>query len=76
MKIIRLSIVLLSITASSGALYAAQSAEGGAEGGNDESDCDHALVTNTLWSYSSTIFDGIIKKSHLLVAVGATALAA
>ena len=59
MKIIRLSMVLLSITSSSGALYAAQSAEGGAEGVNDESDCDHALMTNTLWSYRLTILDGL-----------------
>ena len=76
MKIIRLSMVLLLITASSNALYAGQSAEDGSQGGNDESDCDHALVINALWSYSSTFLDSIIKKSHLLGAVGATVLAA
>ena len=48
MKIIRLSMVLLFITASSGALYAAQSTEGEIQGGSDESDCDYALVINTL----------------------------
>jgi hypothetical protein len=48
MKIIRLSMVLLFITASSNALYAGESAEGGSQGGNDEPDCDHALVINTL----------------------------
>ena len=48
MQIIRLSMVLLFITASSGTLYAEKSAGGGAEGGNDESDCDHALVIDTL----------------------------
>ena len=76
MKIIRLSMVLLFITTSSNVLYAGQSAEGGIQGGSDESDCDYALAINTLWSYSSTFLDGIIKKSHLLGAVGATALAA
>jgi hypothetical protein len=72
MKTIQLSMVLLFITASSGAIYAGQSVEGG----DDESDCDSALVINTLWSYSSTFLDSIIKKSPLLGAVGATALAA
>ena len=76
MKIIRLFMVLLFITTSSNALYAGQSVEGGAQGGNDEPDCDHALVINALWSYSSTFLDSIINKSHLLGAVGATALAA
>ena len=47
MKTIRLSMVVLFITASSGA-YAGQSAEGGTQGGDDESGCDHALVVNTL----------------------------
>jgi hypothetical protein len=48
MKIIRLFMVLLFITASSSALYAGQSAEGGTQGGNEEPDCDYALVVNTL----------------------------
>jgi len=48
MKTIRLSMVLLFITASSSALYAGQSADGGGQGGNDEPDCDFALVINTL----------------------------
>ena len=48
MKIIRLSMVLLFITASSNALFAGQSVEGGDQGGNDEPDCDYALVINTL----------------------------
>ena len=76
MKIIRLSMVLLLITASSNSLYAGQSAEDGGQERNDEPDCDHALVVNTSWPYSSTFFYSIIKKSHLLGVVGATTLAA
>jgi hypothetical protein len=40
--------VLLFITALSNALYAGQVEEGGTQGTNDESECDHTSVVNSL----------------------------
>ena len=48
MKILRLSVVLLFISALSNTLYAGQTGESGDQGTNSESDCDYIPVTESL----------------------------
>ena len=48
MKITRLVMVLLFITALSNTVYAEQGAGGGAQGTDDEPDCDYATMVKPL----------------------------